>query len=269
MYCLGLPQCFSHAPGHMFICDVTTAAFQDFHPSPYKQHIPCVVHISQNLKRFSVLSESTKDKIARLEALALFDIGKRGVEYLSVKEDLLKSLLCLYQASSVGIIFGFPVFGDDPVAEETDGMPGAIAIAKALCALGKKVSFIIDERNEVLLRKIIKKCLELKILKRDVPILVYDRQTDRERAAMQFLYEDYREYGSTGNPHFDHLVSIERTGPSQDGTYRSMKAKKLIEKLIAPIEDLFLQGKKYTLILVLTFKCHIISYLCLNYCSCT
>jgi hypothetical protein len=181
-----------------------------------------------------------------LEALALFDIGKRGVEYLSVKEDLLKSLLCLYQASSVGIIFGFPVFGDDPVAEETDGMPGAIAIAKALCALGKKVSFIIDERNEILLRKIIKKCLELKILKRDVPILVYDRQTDRERAAMQFLYEDYREYGSTGNPHFDHLVSIERTGPSQDGTYRSMKAKKLIEKLIAPIEDLFLQGKKYT-----------------------
>ena len=144
----------------MFIWDITTAAFQERAPSPCKNHIPCVVQITENPKRFSVLSKTAKNKISRLEGLLLDDIGQRGVEHLSAKDDLLKSLLRLYEASSVGITFGFPVFGDDAVAEETDGMPGAIAIAKALCALGKKVNFIIDRRNEVLLKRVIQKMCE-------------------------------------------------------------------------------------------------------------
>ena len=138
----------------MFICDITTAAFQERAPSPCKNYIPCVIQITENPKRFSALSKTAKNKITRLEGLLLDDIGQRGVEYLNAKDDLLKSLLRLYQASSVGITFGFPVFGDDAVAKETDGMPGAIAIAKALCALGKKVNFIIDRRNEVLLKRV-------------------------------------------------------------------------------------------------------------------
>ncbi len=226
----------------MFICDVTTAEFQESHPSPYKQHEPCVVQISENPERYSVLSKTAKDKISCLEELALYDIGERGVEYLSVKNDLLKSLLGLYQASSIGITFGFPVrFGDDLETEETDGMPGAISIAKALCALGKEVHFIIDKRNEVLLEKIIQECLKLKILKKDVPILVYDHQSDRETAAMQFLYPTE----GKENPRFDHLVSIERAGPNKNGAYCSMTGKMVREDLVAPVEDLFLQGEKY------------------------
>ncbi|XP_028396292.1 D-glutamate cyclase, mitochondrial-like isoform X2 [Dendronephthya gigantea] len=232
----GLPECFCHAPGHMFICDETTASFQESHPSPYKEHAPCVVEISENREKFSVLSQIAKNKITELEQLLLYDIGKRGIEDINVKGDLLKSLLSLYQSSSVGITFGFPVFGDEAVAEETDGLPGAIDIAKALSALGKKVSFIIDKRNEALLCKIIQKCLQLKILKKDVPFVVYERENDRKTAALQFLYPN----GRAKEPRFDHIVSIERTGPSNDGTYRSMKAKVLKEDLIAPVEDLFL-----------------------------
>lgn len=243
LICIALPQCFSHAPGHMFICDITTAAFQERTPSPYKNLDPYVVQITENPKRFSVLSEIAKEKITRLEKLLLNDIGQRGVQYLSAKDNLLKSLLRLYQASSVGITFGFPVFGDDYVAEETDGMPGAIAIAKALCALGKKVNFIIDRRNEVLLKRVIQKCLKTNILKKEVPILVYERQTNRETTAVQFLYQ------SDGSPRFDHLVSIERTGPSRDGTYRSMKNRTVEEDLVAPVEDLFLQGKTTVIVI--------------------
>ena len=220
----------------MFICDVATVAFQEMKPSAYKNHVPCMVQVSEDPKRYSVLSKTAKSKINRLQDLLLNDIGQRGVRHFSVNDELLKSLLRLYQASSVGITFGFPVFGGDPIAEESDGMPGAIAIAKALCALGKNVSFLIDRRNEVLVRKIIEKCLKTNILKKEVPILVYDRQTNRETTVMQFLYQ------SDGRPRFDHLVSIERTGPSRDGTYRSMKNKVLKEDLIAPVEDLFLQG---------------------------
>ena len=228
----------------MFIWDITTAAFQERAPSPCKNHIPCVVQITENPKRFSVLSKTAKNKISRLEGLLLDDIGQRGVEHLSAKDDLLKSLLRLYEASSVGITFGFPVFGYDAVAEETDGMPGAIAIAKALCALGKKVNFIIDRRNEVLLKRVIQKRVKTDILKKEVPILVYERQANRETTAMQFLYQ------SDGSPLFDHLVSIERTGPSRDGTYRSMKNKTLKEDLVAPVEDLFLQGNTTVIVFV-------------------
>ena len=234
----------------MFICDVTTAQFQEKHPSPYKDHEPRLAQISENPKRFSVLSKTANAKITHLEELTLYDIGKRGVRHLCVKNDLLKCLLRLYQASSIGVAFGFPVTGDnDQIAEETDGMPGAISIAKALCALGKKVSFIIDQRNESLLKKIIHECLELKILKKDVPVLVYDRQTDREKAAMQFLYPG----NSNENPRFDHLVSIERTGPNKNGAYCSMRGKVWEEDLISPIEDLFLQGKSYTCLAVKFF----------------
>lgn len=223
----------------MFICDVTTAEFQNSHPFPYKQSIPCVVRICENRKRFSVVSKSVKDKICCLEQLLLYDIGERGVENLSVEGDLLKSLLVLYKASSVGITFGFPVFGDKPIAEETDGMPGAIAIAKTLCALGKHVSLIVDKRNEVMLKKIIQQCLGLKILKRDIPVLVYDRQVDRKEAAKHFLYPN----GSEMSARFDHLVSIERTGPNRNGQYCSMKGLSLKDDLIAPVEDLFKLGK--------------------------
>ena len=183
---LGLPQCFSHSPGHMFICDVKTAEFQDLHPVPYQNLVPSVVQISE--KRFSVLSETAKTNITRLEKCLLCDIGKRGVEHLSVKDNLLKSLLRLYQASSIGITFGFPVFPKDPVSEETDGLPGALAIVKALCALGKKVSFIIDSRNEGPLKKILEKCLKAKILNESIPVLVYHRQSERVEEAMKFLY---------------------------------------------------------------------------------
>ena len=245
LICIALPQCFSHAPGHMFICDITTAAFQERAPSSCKNHIPCVAQITENPKRFSVLSKTAKNKISRLEGLLLNDIGQRGVEHLSAKDDLLKSLLRLYQASSVGITFGFPVFGDDAVAEETDGMPGAIAIAKALCPLGKKVNFIIDRRNEVLLKRVIQRCVKTNILKKEVPMLVYERQANRETTAMQFLYQS-----DDGSALFDHLVSIERTGPSRDGTYRSMKNKTLKEDLVAPVEDLFLQGKTTVIVFV-------------------
>ena len=95
-------------------------------------------------------SKTAKSKINRLQDLLLNDTGQRGVRLFSVNDELLKSLARLYQASSVGITFVFPVFGGHPVAEETDGMPGAIAIAKGLCALGKKVGFLIDSRKEVL-----------------------------------------------------------------------------------------------------------------------
>ena len=49
--------------------------------------------------------------------------------------------------------------------------------------------------------------------------MVYDRQSNRETTAMQFLYQ------SDGSLRFDHLVLIERTGPSCDDTYHSMKNK--------------------------------------------
>ena len=218
----------------MFICDVKTSEFQESHPTPYDKLVPCVVPLCESNAKFSVLSKTAKDKFASLEQLLLYDIGERGVENLCVKDDLLKSTLRLYQASSVGITFGFPVFRDDGMtAEETDGFPGAIAIAKALCSVGKEVSFIIDKRNESLVQKVIRD-----ILKRDIPVLVYERGADREKTAAELLY-----LNGSRHPRFDHLVSIERTGPSQDGTYRNMTAKTVKENLIGPIEDLFLLGK--------------------------
>ena len=224
----------------MFICDVKTESFQESVPSEYADLSPAVIQISENPILFSVLSDGAKKKIEMLEDLLLHDIGKRGVRNIYIKEDLQKSALRLSQASTVGITTGFPCFPDDPVKEETDGIPGAISIAKALCALGKEVSFIVEGRNIKLLNAIIERSVELGILENTVPVLEYDRDrhSQPEQAAVPFLYPD----GIEGKPRFEHLVAIERTSPAKDGTYRNMRGEPLPEKIISPMEDLFKQG---------------------------
>lgn len=240
---VALPQCFSHAPGCMFVCDVKTDAFQESLPAPFAGLTPRVIQISENPEIFSVLSDEIKKKIESLEQLLLNDAGGRGVSYINVKDDLLKSSLRLYQASSVAITFGFPVFPQHPVPEETDGIPGAISSAKALCALGKDVSFIVDGRNKALVSTIVQRCVESGILKQTIPVLVYERHqaSRREQAALKFLYPK----GTDEKPRFDHLLSIERTGPAKDGTYRTASGISLPVELITPTEDLFKQGEKF------------------------
>lgn len=82
-------------------------------------------------------------------------LGNRGIGHLLLKDELLRAALSLSHARSVLITTGFPThFNHDP-PEETDGPPGAIALAAFLQALGKETTMVVDQRAVNLHMKIV------------------------------------------------------------------------------------------------------------------
>lgn len=125
------PLAFIHYPGSMFITDLPAE------PTPLSADVE-IVELVQQPFFASVLEYKSIEVISKMEKVILDDPGNRGVAHLFQKSDLLKSVLLLSHADRVAITTGFPVHKDREVKEETDGLPGAIAICQALLVLGIK-----------------------------------------------------------------------------------------------------------------------------------
>lgn len=87
-------------------------------------------------------------------------LGNRGIGHLLCKDELLKASLSLSHARSVLITTGFPTHFNHEPPEETDGPPGAIALAGFLQALGKGVSMVVDQRALSLFQKLVEEAVE-------------------------------------------------------------------------------------------------------------
>ncbi len=78
-----------------------------------------------------------------------------------MQDELLKACLSLSHSSSVLITTGFPTHYMHTPPEETDGPPGAIAMASMLQALGKEVVIVTDgralEMNQHIMRDAVEK----------------------------------------------------------------------------------------------------------------
>ncbi|XP_028923583.1 D-glutamate cyclase, mitochondrial isoform X1 [Ornithorhynchus anatinus] len=227
------PLAFTHSPGCMFVTDLKD---KEISVSPPRE-IPEVHCISQNPLHYSIASASAVQKIRELENIIAIDPGNRGMKHLFCRDELLKTSLSMSHARSVLITTGFPThFKHDP-PEETDGPPGAIAMAAVLQALDKEVALVVDQRALDLHRKIIEDAVQQGVLKTPVPLMSY-QGGDAESARM-FLCKD----GDRGSPRFDHLVAIERSGRAADGNYYN--ARKInIKHLVDPIDDLFLAAQE-------------------------
>ncbi|XP_062379639.1 D-glutamate cyclase, mitochondrial isoform X1 [Sardina pilchardus] len=222
---------FTHSPGCMFVTDKEDMAASPLTVKP--SECPETFCITQNPQHFSVASKATVQKIRQLEEIAVEDPGQRGIRVLFVKDELIRSCLALSHASSVLITTGFPThFKYDP-PEETDGPPGAIAMAATLQALGKRVAVVTDQRALDMHRKIVQDAMERGVIKTAVPLLSF--QNTGPDAAIHFLCHD----GDPNKPRYDHLVAIERSGRASDGNYYNMRMVN-IKHLVDPIDDLFI-----------------------------
>nr|KAF6499759.1 D-glutamate cyclase [Molossus molossus] len=199
--------------------------------------IPEVVPISQDPLHYSIASASAVQKIRELETIIGIDPGNRGVGHLLCKDELLRASLSLSHARSVLITTGFPTHFNHEPPEETDGPPGAIALAAFLQALEKGVSLIVDQRAWSLFQKLVEEAVERGVLKTQLPVLTY--QGGSAGAARALLCDDR----DPKSPRFDHLVAIERTGRAADGNYYNAR-KMNIKHLVDPIDDLFLAAQK-------------------------
>ncbi|XP_036592696.1 D-glutamate cyclase, mitochondrial isoform X2 [Trichosurus vulpecula] len=227
------PLAFASAPGCAVVIDQKDKRIQVSH----LEEVPEVHCISQNPLQYSITSSFSVQKIRELENIIARDPGNRGIKHLFTKDELLKASLSLSHARSVLITTGFPThFSHDP-PEETDGPPGAIAIAAILQALEKEVAIVVDGRAMSLHRKIIEDSVDQGVLKTTVPLLSY--QGEGVGSAFMFLCKD----GDPKSPRFDHLVAIERSGRAADGNYYNAR-KVNIKHLVDPIDDLFLAAQK-------------------------
>ncbi|XP_016061189.1 PREDICTED: UPF0317 protein C14orf159 homolog, mitochondrial [Miniopterus natalensis] len=229
------PLAFTSAPG----CTVLTDLKDLEAPAPRltPEGTPEVHPISQDPLHYSITSASAVQKIRELEAIIAVDPGNRGIGHLLRKDELLRASLSLSHAYSVLITTGFPTHFNHEPPEETDGPPGAIALAAFLQALEKGVSLIVDQRALSLFKKLVAEAVEQGVLKTPIPILTY--QEGPAGAAQAFLCNER----DPKSPRFDHLVAIERAGRAADGNYYNAR-KMNIKHLVDPIDDLFLAAQK-------------------------
>ena len=163
--------------------------------------------------------------VKALEELLLTDPGQRGVCHLLERGDLLRSVVALAKAKSVAIVTGFPCFPQDEQKEETDGIPGALAIAQSATALGSQVHIICDNRNLALMES-----------STDYYAHVGALQHFQRSQITISNYSKVKDVYSPSN--YDCFVAIERSGRAHDGRHYTMNGKDITEHC-DPMDDLF------------------------------
>lgn len=197
--------------------------------SPHRQ-------MSSSSSSSTTATMSLEAIIAKMEEIVQRDEGKRGIkEIIPSSPELLHAARDMLKATSVAIITGFPCLLDYSPPTETDGPLGALAIAKALAVLGKKVVVLTDECNEeVLLACGLASGLHQK----------YKGLFSMESfpALDQFDFKDEARLTEIAAS-IDLVVAIERAGPNAENKYLTMRCRDMshivapLDLLLAPSEE--------------------------------
>jgi len=213
-------------------------------------------------------SKAAQDVVSKLQALVQTDECSRGIGnlveaagpgvLLQAARDLVSS-----RSGRVVVVTGFPCMQVGAVDEdgnsasglspqETDGPPGAAAIARASWKLGADVVLAVERPNAGVLQAAVKEAVELgsissaqsteqEVSVKKVQIAetlhlhVFPAQHFWNSGAEKALVE--LSEGLPGRP--TNFISIERAGPSPDGTHRTMKGRVMEDTLLGPLERLF------------------------------
>ncbi|XP_062325622.1 D-glutamate cyclase, mitochondrial isoform X1 [Osmerus eperlanus] len=224
---------FTHSPGSMFITDLPDPSSSDPPTTPQLDQSPLTFLISQQPLLYSMASGAAVQPIRTLERLIGEDPGERGIQVLFIQDELLRSCLSLSHSSSVLITTGFPTHHTLNPPDETDGPPGAIAMAATLLALGKQVTMVTDQRALDMNEAIVEEAVRRGVIKTAFPLVTF--QNTGPESAIHFLCHD----GDPTRPRYDHLVAIERSGRAADGNYYNMRGIN-IKHLVDPVDDLFI-----------------------------
>ena len=154
-----------------------------------------------------------------LEEIVQVDHGNRGIAHLIQALDgcslARAAKLLSVNRKTVGILTGFPCNVDYSPPTETDGPAGALAIAKALHAIGSQVVVLTDQVNKAVLATF-QDFLPIEV----IGVSQFDRKT------FEFWADK-----------LDHIVAIERPGQAKDQKYYTMRGIDLSSK-VAPFEKL-------------------------------
>ena len=172
-----------------------------------------------------------------IEALIGTDAGNRGMKNLIVPGDLeaaASEVVSLKKQSVVVILSGFPCCVNQSPPTETDGPPGAYALARAVAALGHHAVIVIDSCNEAVFAA----ALDNLALPSDcgpVQLVCFPPK---------FSDDDEKQFNQLVKS-CDLAIACERAGDAKDGHCYTMRGIDMTEKgLIAPINRLIGESKK-------------------------
>mmetsp|Transcript_33610 Transcript_33610/g.45432 ORF Transcript_33610/g.45432 Transcript_33610/m.45432 type:complete len:325 (-) Transcript_33610:11-985(-) len=172
--------------------------------------------------------------IDRLERAVSRDEGGRGIRCLVQHGDMLSAAIDISTARSVAIVTGFPCLIENDVPQETDGPLGAMAVARTVAALGHRALLLTDEINGPPMEACLS-CIAADARGRGDDLCKRITLETFKGGAAWGQDQDRRLDAIAGE--VDHVLFIERTGPAQDGTYRTA-SKKDMTHMVAPLERL-------------------------------
>ncbi len=176
-----------------------------------------------------LLSEAIRKKLLLMEEVVNFPtslVSRRNDRWENVSmvpySDLTGAVSSLVQkGKKVVIITGFYVPVGDPPATETDGPPGALALAKGLRHLGMEVSLLSDEFTLSALKAGLK---VLDLPEKEVPIICFplehsdldhmSRMVNEENQSSISIRFTRDFFDSLPGQGLTHLIYIERVGPN-------------------------------------------------------
>ena len=168
-----------------------------------------------------------QDAINKLERISRRDPGERGLAAHAETGMLYPAARELHSSERVLIVTGFCI--RSALIGETDGPPGALALACALIQSGKKVLLVTDDFSVPLLKA------AAAVSGNEIPVQSLNLPQTSADAAMDALLSAF-------SP--THIVAIERPGSAVDGHRYSMRGE-ILDDLVAAADRLFtLQGQR-------------------------
>jgi hypothetical protein len=176
-----------------------------------------------------LLSETIRKKILLMEEVINFPtslLSHRNYPWENLSmvpySDLTGAVSSLAQKGKrVVIITGFYVPVGDPPATETDGPPGALALAKGLRHLGMEVSLLSDEYTLSALKAGLR---VLGLPEKEVPIICFPLEHSDQDHTSRMMNEEHQSsssirfaqdfFNSLPGQGLTHLIYIERVGPN-------------------------------------------------------
>lgn len=175
--------------------------------------------------------------IAVCEDLAAYDVQRRNIGPLAahVRGSLLPAARSIagHPAPSIAIITGFFLAHGEPPNCETDGPPGAALLAAGLTAAGIPCRIATD----VFSADIVQAAIASAGLEGVVPVDIVSAGAGDAGLPM----DGVRQRWETAQPPVSHVISIERCGPSADGTPRDARGVDISSRN-APLEGLYPGG---------------------------
>lgn len=169
----------------------------------------------------SASGRSQCDVIARIEELIRHDPGQRGLASFATTRQLLPAALDLLAGERVILVTGFCIRSAQ--IGENDGPSGALALADALCRLGKKVVLVSDAYSAGLL------AAGARVFGMDYPTVTLSQSQDAADREIDALLHSFKP---------TQVIAIERPGNAIDGHRYSMCGDRLDD--LIPGADRFL-----------------------------